>query len=342
MEPLHHHFEERVITANNVCWQRGGMNGMCRDELDREICGFQARGGNTAVRNSSMAADSLGAVYRSFSIAESGSLSQDAEFKRVDSLKEEHSGSKTLQTLPDVFIIESLDKKSNGGVQGCALAHALQAFNCYPRYMDVSSKSEFYEALRGFKNSGYRYLHISCHGDSLEDGLVLRSREKLSFKCLIQWIAELHLPLTRLFLSACGAGRKDYLANGLFANKATRSVHSVLAPMENIDLIEALVFWVSFYGEMYMQDGSSMLDSTIIRIAQSSVDCCRRKFSYFSYDPSNDQIKHWIIEPSDVKDCSPAIYPCTHLFATKVNCGQKRRHLPKYKNRHQHVKKYKK
>lgn len=30
------------------------MNGIRRDELDREICGFQARGGNTAVGNSSM------------------------------------------------------------------------------------------------------------------------------------------------------------------------------------------------------------------------------------------------------------------------------------------------
>ena len=27
------------------------MNGIRRDELDREICGFQARGGNTAVMN---------------------------------------------------------------------------------------------------------------------------------------------------------------------------------------------------------------------------------------------------------------------------------------------------
>lgn len=49
MEPLHHHFEERVITANNVCWQRGGMNGIRRDELDRGICGCQVRGGIAAM-----------------------------------------------------------------------------------------------------------------------------------------------------------------------------------------------------------------------------------------------------------------------------------------------------
>lgn len=240
------------------------------------------------------------------------------DLKKAASLKESLEGSKTLQTLPDVFIIESLDKKSNGDIQGRALAQALEAFGRYPRYVDVSSRREFHRALCDFKDSGYRYLHISCHGDSFDDGLVLRNREILTFNCLIDWMSQLHLPLTRLFLSACGAGRRDYLANGLFSYKETRSVHSVLAPMEDIDLTEALVFWVSFYGEMYMQDEESMIDNTIIRIAQSSVDCCRRKFSYFSYVPRSNGIRHWIITPSDVNICSHAIYPCTPSLAPRA------------------------
>lgn len=49
MEPLHHHFEEMVVYAGNVCSQGGRMNGIRRDELDREICGFQVRVGNAAM-----------------------------------------------------------------------------------------------------------------------------------------------------------------------------------------------------------------------------------------------------------------------------------------------------
>lgn len=240
-------------------------------------------------------------------------------------IKDVFAGAKTLQTLPDVFIIESLDKKSNGNVQGQALAQALEAFGRYPRYVDVSSRREFCEALCKFKDSGYRYLHISCHGDSSEDGLVLRNRERLPFKCLINWISKLHLPLTRLFLSACGAGRKDYLANGLFSYKETRSIHSVLAPIEDIDLIEALVFWVSFYGEMYMHDENSMIDNAIVQIAQSAVDCCKRKFSYFSYEPSRNSIKHWRIEPSDIRVDSPATYPCNPSLAPHIEKCHKRK-----------------
>lgn len=54
MEPLQHHFEERVVYAGNVCSQGGRMNGIRRDELDRGICGGLVRGGITAVGNSSM------------------------------------------------------------------------------------------------------------------------------------------------------------------------------------------------------------------------------------------------------------------------------------------------
>lgn len=263
------------------------------------------------------------------------------DLRREASLKDGVERTKTLQTLPDVFIIESLDKKSNGDVQGRALAQALEAFGRYPRYVDVSSKLEFLRALYNFKDSGYRYLHISCHGDSLEDGLVLRNREILSFNCLIGWISQLHLPLTRLFLSACGAGRKDYLANGLFSYKETRSVHSVLAPIEDIDLIEALVFWVSFYGEMYMHDENSMMDSAIVKIAQSAVDCCRRKFSYFSYEPSKNLIKHWRIEPSDIRVDSPAAYSCNLSLAPHIEKWHKRKYAKQKRYNHRNSKKVK-
>ena len=217
--------------------------------------------------------------------------------------------SATLSTLPDVFIIESLDRDMNGGVQGRSLATALSAFNRYPRYVDVSGKMEFLRALESFKSAGYRYLHVSCHGNIPEDGLVLRNGEKLSFKTLIAWISKLHLPQTRLFISACGVGSKDQLANGLFSGRQTRAVHSVLAPGEDIDLIEALVFWVAFYGEMYMIDKSSMRDDDIVKIAQRATNCCGRKFSYYSYVPQTNEIKHWSIVPTEIEPVSCVAYP---------------------------------
>lgn len=218
---------------------------------------------------------------------------------------------KSLETLPDVFIIESLGIEFNGGIQGRALAGALKAFEHFPRYREVSSKAEFRRALAEFKDSGYRYLHVSCHGDIVAGGLILRNGELLTFKAFVDMIGELQLPLTRLFLSACDVGATDRLANCLFANPKTRAVHSVLAPKESIDLTESLVFWVAFYGEMYMRSDRSMKDSDIIKIVQAASNCCQRKFSYFGYTPTEKSIRRWSIYPDRLKYEKPVVYPLT-------------------------------
>ena len=62
MEPLHHHFEEMVVYAGNVCSQGGRMNGIRRDELDRGICGFMDCGEIVAVVNSFVWTDLMRAI----------------------------------------------------------------------------------------------------------------------------------------------------------------------------------------------------------------------------------------------------------------------------------------
>lgn len=206
------------------------------------------------------------------------------------------------KTLPDVFIIESLDRESNGDVQGRALAQALKAFGRYPRYVDVANKFELINALKDFEISEYRYLHISAHGDVVNEGLRLRNDETVSYEEIADELSKLKLKSTRLFLSACCAGAKSDFAEALFSRT---SVHSVLAPAEDIDLIESLLFWTAFYGEMYMHDKDSMENAAIVQLVQSLVNCCTRKFSYYSYNTGKKTVRHWSIKYKKVQVSTP-------------------------------------
>lgn len=223
------------------------------------------------------------------------------------------SGTRLLETLPDVFIIESLDRNFNGGLQGKALARALKAFNRYPRYVDVSSKNEFDDALTAFKRSGYRYLHISCHGDASRQSLQLRDRELLPVEELVDMFGRKELAQSRLFLSACSMGADSSFPEMVFSRSRTRAIHSILAPNESIDLTESLVFWVAFYGEMYMRNERSMKAKDIALVANRAAHCCRRKFSLFSFDSKNCKIVKYELGPQ-VKRLEPVTWNFAHTM----------------------------
>src|SRR4051812_29448548 len=72
---------------------------------------------------------------------------------------------KGSDTVPEVFIIESLElEDEEEGREGAVLAAVLKMCGKNPLYYYIRTEAEL-EMLAGkFKESGYRYLHISCHG----------------------------------------------------------------------------------------------------------------------------------------------------------------------------------
>jgi hypothetical protein len=68
---------------------------------------------------------------------------------------------------PEVFIIESLrfDEEADYR-EGEMIAKALAMSLKTPLYRYVRTRAEFEHFVDEFEDSGYRYLHISCHGSA--------------------------------------------------------------------------------------------------------------------------------------------------------------------------------
>lgn len=207
-------------------------------------------------------------------------------------------GRDTLETIPDVFIIESLSRDYNGDVQGRALESILKGLGRYPRYCDVSSKLELLGALEAFKKSAYRYLHISCHGNIVDDAIIMRNHENVHWEEFVDKIGELRLAKTRLFLSACSCGSTSSLATKLFSAEGNKSVASVLAPDSDINLDDALLFWATFYGRICC--GPKKMTSRIIcdAVVRSQYVCgYKGSFSLYYHVPIHKAIKHYTLLP---------------------------------------------
>ena len=73
---------------------------------------------------------------------------------------------KSGDTVPEVFIIESLElaDETKERREGEVLAAVLRMCGKNPLYYYIRTKAELELLAKHFAASGYRYLHISCHG----------------------------------------------------------------------------------------------------------------------------------------------------------------------------------
>src|SRR5581483_811238 len=165
---------------------------------------------------------------------------------------------KSGDTVPEVFIIESLAlaDETQERREGAVLAAVLRMCGKNPLYYYIRTKAEL-ELLAGhFHASGYRYLHISCHGGatSLETTL-----DSVSYKEFARIFAS-KLKNRRLFVSACSAGNKPFAE---LVRSRNRGIISVAAPMNDIQFDHAVAFWSSFYVKTFSLNARSMKSDRI-------------------------------------------------------------------------------
>jgi len=159
----------------------------------------------------------------------------------------------TSHTKPEVFILESLTLKDEEKNQrdGMHLSQALSLYNKNPVYYYFRTERELQELIKQFKASGYRYLHISCHGSASS----LRTTFETITYAKFGQIVKGALNNRRLFVSACDAG------NSLFSDVvygANPGLYSVLAPSTPIHFNRSAAFWSAFYFLMFDIDSSAM------------------------------------------------------------------------------------
>lgn len=156
-------------------------------------------------------------------------------------------------THPEVYIIESLsleDEKSER-FDGYILYQMLKLQGKNPIYRRIRTGLELNKFAKEFRQSAYRYLHISCHGsfESVE----------LTFTCLSYdtFVSQFDSMLNnrRIFVSACELGNMN-LADKLFSKNG--GMYSLIGTNRLISFDTAAIFWSSFYYCMFSIDSSYM------------------------------------------------------------------------------------
>jgi len=156
-------------------------------------------------------------------------------------------------TIADVYIIESLDPddEGNGRLEGVFLSHVLRLHGKSPKYQYVRTRKEFEKAIRAFGKSGYRYLHLSCHGDP--EGLCTTNQEEIDFNELADMLKP-HMQGRRLFVSACKMVNED-LAKAIIPD---RGCFSVVGPISDIAFTDSAVVWAAIYHLAFSEDSDRM------------------------------------------------------------------------------------
>lgn len=147
-----------------------------------------------------------------------------------------------VPTVPELFIIESLrdHDEDSGFFEGVRIAQILRLAGRKPKYFYVQDERELELLVPVFLQSGYRYLHMSCHGD--KKGLELTSGY-MKFARFSKMFGD-SLKLRRLFVSACESGQ-EALVEAL--HRDSHGIQSVVAPCTAIDFDHAAAIWSAFY-----------------------------------------------------------------------------------------------
>lgn len=177
----------------------------------------------------------------------------------------------------EVFIIESCPEKD-----GSILAQQLVLMGASPLYVPVRSLNDFKAALVMFAMSGYRFLHVSCHGDKRNEkvklGEVWYSYEQ--FATAFPGV----LKSRRMSFSACELGNEQFVK---VLNKENNWIHSISAFSRKIDEKIASAYWVAYYTLCFndvkiKKHGASISSENLMSIIKN-LDAVFNCGSFFSF-----------------------------------------------------------
>lgn len=174
--------------------------------------------------------------------------------------------------VPDLCVIEILRPKDYACFcdDGYGLVSHLQMLGYDPQYIRAYTFQTFKDALRKFKQSRYRFLHISCHGgtDSVEfwDAKDMEPDNHSYQGTQIPYDAFSKalkgcLGDRRVTFSACELGNKQFVQSLI---KYNNGFHSVVAPTVELQMHKAAVLWRMYYGQL-LADASCSLSAKSVK-----------------------------------------------------------------------------
>ena len=194
-------------------------------------------------------------------------------------------------TKPEVFIIESLypEDEVQNRFEGRTLANLLRLSGKSPRYFYFHDNAELPYIIALFRQSQYRYLHFSCHGDATD--VITRSGNipYMEFSNLFKG----HLQLRRVFFSACELG------NELFTEVMggnNKGMHSIVAPAERIFFAQAAAIYHTLYLSLFAKDKKNMSHHEIISKLKSITPLFPVSFHFSGFSPTSKKWNHQTIK----------------------------------------------
>lgn len=173
-----------------------------------------------------------------------------------------------------VFIIESLklDDEKKDRYEGLFLSQILRMSEIETIYYYIRTKEELEVIVDEFHQSNFRYLHISCHGNTKGISTTLH---EIAFEKLALTLSP-RLDNRRLFLSACSAANEE-LAKRILTES---DCYSLIGPNTPIDFDDAAVFWASFYHLMLKNETMQMKE--LKQVVQDVSGLFSVSMSYFT------------------------------------------------------------
>ncbi len=157
------------------------------------------------------------------------------------------------KTVPEVFIIESLsiDDEESRRQEGEILSRMLHlSGKSKTKYFYIRTKRELGKMIEMFDETGYRYLHISCHASRTS---MATTFDSVSYTKLSEMLNSC-LDGRRVFVSACEMANEELAANLL----PETGCHSLIGPRRDIAFADAAAFWVAFYHLMFKANDRGM------------------------------------------------------------------------------------
>jgi hypothetical protein len=186
-------------------------------------------------------------------------------------------------TTASVCIVESLnflDEETRK--EGEIISRTLRLSGKKPHYSYIRTRDEFEALVKEFGDSDYRYLHVSCHGNTNEFYL---TTEMIPAEEFVGILAP-HMKGRRLFLSTCLA------ANDTFAKEFLKQsgCWSVLGPAGTIRFDDAAIFWSAFYHHRFKQKSESMNRKDVMETATLCANMIGEQFRFYYLD-DDDKVR---------------------------------------------------
>lgn len=191
-------------------------------------------------------------------------------------------------TKADVFIIESLklEDEIEKQYEGKFLSQILHLARKKPIYYYIRTKKELKEILKEFKESNYRYLHLSCHGNKTALSTTL---DDISFPKLTE-LMKPYLKDRRLFISACRVVNHDLAQTVIPSSRC----FSIIGPARDVFFSDAAIIYASFYHLVFKADRKRMTRRGILPALQKVTNTFEVPLNYYSRSRSR---KGYIFTP---------------------------------------------